>query len=148
MCDFGRSRLIAWLDDELGVAEAAAVKAHVEGCEECAREVRSIRRISGDLAEYARALAAPGRSKWRWAPVAAAAAVLFAAGIELTDVRAPEPPANFADPRVIQVAVPLEDLLPIGAAPPGAVIVGEVVLDVGGTPRSFRLEERDEPQGD
>lgn len=140
MCDFDRPRLIAWMDEELEAAEAARVKAHVEGCEECARRVHAVRRISGDVAEYARALAAPRRSKWRWAPVAAAAAVLFAAGIELTGVRAPEPVAPFADPRAIQVAVPLEDLLPIGAAPPGAVIVGEVVLDIGGTPREFRLE--------
>jgi hypothetical protein len=152
MCEIDRSQLIAWVDDELDSPRAALVESHVSGCAECQAHVRNIRELSAEVAEYAHALTAPPRPAWRWAPAAAAAAVLLATAFELGDVSGNRPlsitsaPA-YSDPHSVSVAVPLQDLLPIGAAPPGAVIVGEMVLDVGGTPRSFRLEGT-EPIGD
>lgn len=152
MCEMKRARLIAWIDGELDSAEAALVTAHVEACEVCSRDVRAIRALTGEIGEYARAVAAPRPARWRWAPAAAAAAIVFAAALKLISVPAPDGGAmvkapEFSDPRIVPVAVPIQDLLPIGAAPPGAVLVGEMVLDVGGTPRSFRLEGT-EPIGD
>ena len=152
MCELDRARLIAWIDDELEPPETDAVELHVRGCAECGGAIGAIRSLSADVAGYARALAAPPERKWRWFPAAAAAAVLFAAALQLTDTAAVQPPPVVSapaasDPRIVFVAVPLQDLLPIGAAPPGAVIVGEVVLDIGGAPRTFRLLGS-EPQGD
>lgn len=40
----------------------------------------------------------------------------------------------------LQVVIPLEEFLPIGAAPPGAVLVGNLTFDSGGLPHSLRLE--------
>jgi anti-sigma-K factor RskA len=152
MCDIQRSQLIAWVDDELDPSRSALIEAHVNHCAECQAQVRIIRDLTAGVAEYSRAMAEPRRPAWRWAPAAAAAAVLLAAAFELGDVSrdglrpTPSAPA-YSDPHSLPVALALEDLLPIGAAPPGAVIVGELVLDVGGTPRTFRLEGT-EPLGD
>jgi hypothetical protein len=82
MCNFS-GRLIAWMDHELGEAEAINVEWHVRQCAECRSAVRSYQEISGAfLTCYEAAMPAQRtRIPWIWAgvAVAAAAAILLAA---------------------------------------------------------------------
>jgi anti-sigma factor RsiW len=75
--------LIAWLDGELPLEEAAVVEQHVAGCAACRAHVSAYRRVSADLAAYFGTAPEPaarpaGRT---WLPVAAVAAVAAAIGI-------------------------------------------------------------------
>lgn len=180
MCDLSRSQLMAWVDDELDGHEASVVAEHVEGCSACRSEVIRIRSMSRDIAEYTHAAAGlTPRRNWRWVAVAAAAAVLLAAGLmwmrprpvepapvvarkvdapavripaRVEVVAAPKPrPVRRAvravTPRTperdspgVLVAIPIDQMLPVGAAPPGALLVGRMSFDVRGLPASFQVE--------
>lgn len=140
MCELARSRLIAWIDGELEGAEALAVSAHVESCPACQGEARAIRSLSRDIGEYARAVTArPRPASYKW--LAAAAVVVLSVG--LMWIRPEREPAvsetRPAHPGVL-VAVPLDEVLPVGAAPPGAMLVGYMDFDATGQPSSFRVQ--------
>src|ERR1700730_9392367 len=51
MCDFS-GKLIAWLDRELAVGEAAEVKRHLETCSNCRSEVETYKRITCEFDAY------------------------------------------------------------------------------------------------
>lgn len=82
MCNFS-GKLIAWMDHELGEAEATNVEWHVRRCAECRHAVRRYQEITGAFLDcYAAAMPAQRtRIPWIWAGVAgaAAAAMLLAA---------------------------------------------------------------------
>ena len=65
--------LVAWLDDELPVEEAAAVTLHVESCVDCRRRAHAYSAVSDGLMEYRTT------PKRRWVPIAAVAAGIAAA---------------------------------------------------------------------
>ncbi len=180
MCDINRWRLIAWVDGELPVGEASAVKEHIGECAECRNEVRRVQALSRDIEQYCAAMAPASHSPARWwIPVAAAALVLLAAGLISTSKRVPVPviiarapvlaspsPERAVDPiRItrpvrsrrhaprrtnpvkasagepgVLLVIPMDELLPVGAAPPGALLVGRLTLDAGGLPGRLRLE--------
>jgi Putative zinc-finger len=78
MCEFS-SKLIAWIDNELPEAEAAAMDHHITVCRECREQAVAFREVSDAFAVYARALPlGPARSPspWLLVPSAIAAAVL------------------------------------------------------------------------
>ncbi len=78
MCEFS-SKLIAWLDNELPEAEAAAVDHHITLCRECREQADEFREVSHAFAVYAKAVPpGPARSPnpWLLVPSAIAAAVL------------------------------------------------------------------------
>ena len=83
MCD-AENNLVAWLDGELPVEEAASVERHVLVCEECRGRIAAFRRVSESVDLYCDAVMAANVRPHvpRWAkPVlafaAAAAVVLF-----------------------------------------------------------------------
>lgn len=89
MCNFS-PKLVAWIDGELAVTEAADVTAdverHVQSCPECQRRVQSYEEVSRLVVQYCEAAAMqpdakPRRKPSRWVPAlsgaVAAAAVLF-----------------------------------------------------------------------
>jgi anti-sigma factor RsiW len=57
-CEWILERLDAFVDDDLGADERAAVAAHCAGCTDCAREMETARRIRDELRALP-ALAAP-----------------------------------------------------------------------------------------
>jgi hypothetical protein len=79
MCNFS-GKLIAWLDHELGEAEAVNVEWHVRRCAECRCAVNAYRQISGAfLGCYEAAVIVQRRRKmplWAWGAVAAAVILL------------------------------------------------------------------------
>jgi anti-sigma factor RsiW len=79
MCEFS-SKLIAWLDQELPEAEAAAMDQHVPICRECRAQADAFREVSHAFAAYTRAVPsfAAHSSRFRWLVPAAIAAAVFA----------------------------------------------------------------------
>jgi hypothetical protein len=78
MCEFS-SKLIAWLDNELPDAEAAAMDHHFNACGACREQADTFRGVSQAFAVYARAVpprAARSPRRWFLVPAAIAAAVL------------------------------------------------------------------------
>jgi hypothetical protein len=78
MCEFS-SKLIAWLDNELPEAAAAAMDQHLRACRECREQADAFREVSHAFAVYARAVPpVPARSpsSWLLVPSAIAAAAL------------------------------------------------------------------------
>lgn len=78
MCKFS-TKLIAWQDNELPDAEAAAMDQHVPACRECREQADAFREVSHAFAVYARAVptrAASSPRRWWLVPAAVAAAVL------------------------------------------------------------------------
>src|SRR6267154_4273617 len=83
MCD-AENNLVAWLDGELSVEQAASVERHVSVCEECRGRIAVFRRVSESVDLYCGAVTAANARPHvpRWAkPVlafgGAAAIVLF-----------------------------------------------------------------------
>ncbi len=185
MCDTMRSRLIAWIDGELENDESAAVADHVAQCWECAREVRNIRALSRDIAEFCvSSVGSKPRRYWIPAAIAAAAAIVLATGLVWTRVQQqtnvvttkqptrqsaapllvarnaatpdvppvkPAPARRRTPPRPaatvtevgkpgVTVVIPLDEVLPVGAAPPGALLVGNLTFDAGGQPSRIQLQ--------
>jgi anti-sigma factor RsiW len=199
MCDFSE-KLIAWLDGELSQEEAARIKQHLPGCEECAANV-------GRYCNASRAFKACCDTVWaaqlqrkrrRWAPVltGAIAAATALALMLLTHSRSrtapPALPSRLAaapaitarqaalpiggqavpasivrvnrrqgrpEPRVpanptaqfqdanwqraehsIRIAIPVDAVLPPGAAPEGMAFVGDVRFAADGTPQALVLQ--------
>jgi anti-sigma factor (TIGR02949 family) len=58
-CDEARARLGAYVDRELGAAEQAALREHVEGCAECGPEASALARLRDDIRRSAPAYRAP-----------------------------------------------------------------------------------------
>lgn len=78
MCEFS-SKLIAWIDNELPDAAAAAMDHHVPACRECRIQADAFRTVSRAFAVCARAVpprAARSPRRWLLVPAAIAAAVL------------------------------------------------------------------------
>ena len=85
MCDVS-GRLLAWMDGELAENDHAAVKQHVQTCEECKGRVAAYEDVSRRFGAYCNAVlrtstgmtaatTKPRRRISRWAPVLVAAAV-------------------------------------------------------------------------
>lgn len=95
MCD-AENNLVAWLDGELPVEEAASVERHVSVCEECRGRIAVFRRVSESADLYCDAVMAANARPHvrRWAkPVlafAAAAAIVLFVVVPRTSV--PPPP--------------------------------------------------------
>jgi anti-sigma factor RsiW len=76
-------KLVAWIDGELAVNEAADVARHVQGCGECQGRVAAYKEVSRLVVTYCDAAVAepkPRRKVLRWVPAlsgAVAAAVLL-----------------------------------------------------------------------
>jgi len=79
MCDFS-GKLIAWLDRELPLEEAAEVKRHVEACSECRSDVDAYKRVSNEFDAYCDEAIAPNarRGMPRWVPMVSAAGAVAA----------------------------------------------------------------------
>jgi len=84
MCNF-EGNLVAWLDGELMPGGATDVEKHLQGCAECRGLVERYEGVSRDFAAYyvvksqAQPVSASVRRIPRWAPYAAAAAILLVA---------------------------------------------------------------------
>src|ERR1700730_9131767 len=83
MCNFSGT-LIAWLDHELSVHEAADVERHIQVCAECRSDLDRYKQVTSAFEAYCDAAMTLkiDRRVPRWAPVlfgAAAAAALFLA---------------------------------------------------------------------
>ncbi len=95
MCEAERN-LVAWLDGELPVEEAASVKSHVEACEECRENVAALRRVSEDVDRYCETImAAKSRrraARWTVPTLAIAAAAAIALVVALPRNRIAPPP--------------------------------------------------------
>jgi len=72
------------------------------------------------------------------APVARPAAVAATHATGPHRVRRPPPREVQDEAPGVLVAVSLYELLPVGAAPPGAVLVGNLTFDAGGLPSGFQ----------
>jgi anti-sigma factor RsiW len=122
MCDFS-GRLIAWLDQELSLDEAADVKRHLQSCEDCQRDLDSYQRVTGAVQSLCDAtlVSTELRRLPRWVLLAGTAvAVTAAAALLLALPRAPieEPPvyptaavaaaANLLEPTPAPVDVPVK----------------------------------------
>jgi hypothetical protein len=81
MCEFS-GKLIAWMDREVGGAEAAEIELHVRACTECRNCVVGFERVSGAFEEYCEAVvrSEENRKAIRVEPIlwAAAAAIVLA----------------------------------------------------------------------
>ena len=95
MCD-AENYLVAWLDGELPVEEAASVERHVAVCQECRGRIAAFQRVSESVDLYCDAVMAANARRHvpRWAkPVlafAAAAAIVLFVVVPRTSV--PPPP--------------------------------------------------------
>ncbi len=148
MCDMNGPRLLAWMDGEIETGEAEVIAAHVRGCAECKASVARYRAISSDIVAYRDEVARRARRftvlRPSWSRAAAIAAVVLIAIVISRGLRDVSAGAEAADdvPRgapVIRVSVPIEDVLPAGAAPAGTRLQGELILAVDGAPVAIRL---------
>src|SRR5271166_2310557 len=82
MCNYS-TRLVSWMDGELGEHEAAEVRRHVGSCVECRERVSSYESVSRELGAYylastqVSAETAGHRKLPRWVPAAAGVAAAF-----------------------------------------------------------------------
>jgi anti-sigma factor RsiW len=155
MCEVNGRRLLAWMDGEMEGREGDEIAAHVRDCPECKAGVQQFRAISAEVVEYRDRIAHPGESQSsrgrQWIRAAAIAAVVLLAilisrGVSGVDRHsaASVPPdltdaAHGAPLTVIRVAVPIDEILPPGAAPAGISLQGDLVLAQDGTPVAIRL---------
>jgi hypothetical protein len=129
MCDFS-GKLIAWLDHELPVDEAAGLERHVEACEECRSSLDSYKQVTGAVEAYCdAALAVPARRGMpAWSvvlggAVVVAAAVAFLLAVPRASIRQPaiRPPAAAIAPAAKvfeQSPVPVKRIIRRHAAAP------------------------------
>jgi anti-sigma factor RsiW len=148
MCDMNGPRLLAWMDGEIETDEAELIAAHVHGCTECKASVARYRAISSAIIAYrdevARGVRRFTMCRPSWIRAAAIAAVVLIAIVISRGVRGVGAGAEASPdvPRaasVIRVSVPIEDVLPAGAAPAGIRLQGELILAVDGAPVAIRL---------
>lgn len=148
MCEVNGPRLLAWMDGEMEGREGEEIAAHVRGCAECNASLARFRAVSAEVADcrdqIARGRGPSGRREWiRIAAIAAVVllAILInwgAGGIQRRKAGAPYS-AREAPVTVIRVAVPIDEILPPGAAPAGISLQGDLVLAQDGTPVAIRL---------
>ncbi len=50
-------------------------------------------------------------------------------------------PIRFQEEPGVLVAIPIDQMLPVGAAPPGALLMGHMSFDAAGLPASFRVQK-------
>ena len=115
MCDFS-GKLIAWLDHELPVDEAAAVERHVESCSKCRNNVEAYKRVSTAFEAYCDESVAANvrREASRWLPVVSAAGVAAAAlALFLAWPRTPAHLPEFRPPQAAMSA----------SSDPGAIVL-------------------------
>ena len=99
-CD-DKERLVAYLYDEIGGTERAAIERHLATCASCAAEIEELRAVRVDLGRWqppdvelgfrvVRETAPAARAWWRppvWVPTALAAGLVLAVGAVLANVR-------------------------------------------------------------
>jgi Putative zinc-finger len=99
-CD-DKERLVAYLYDEIGDTERAAIQRHLATCASCADEIEELRAVRVDLGRWqppdvelgfrvVRETAPAARAWWRppvWVPTALAAGLVLAVGAGLANVR-------------------------------------------------------------
>ena len=155
MCEGNGPRLLAWMDREIVGREGEEIAAHVRDCAVCSASLERFRAVSTEVADYRDRILRRGerrRSRSReWIRVAAIAAVVLLAimisrgvgGIELRKPASVAPyPASSeggGPVTVIRVAVPIDEILPPGAAPAGINLQADLVVAVDGTPVAIRL---------
>ena len=155
MCEVNGPRLLAWLDGEVEGREGEEIAVHVRDCAECGARVQRFRAVSAAVVDYRDQIARRGERRisrsGEWVRVAAVAAVVLLAilisrgvgGIELHKAASTAPYAasseNGGPVTVIRVAVPMDEILPPGAAPAGISLQGELVVAQDGTPVAIRL---------
>jgi anti-sigma factor RsiW len=111
MCDFS-GRLVAWMDRELPVDEAAEVEWHVRDCSECRRRVDAYKKVSRAFVAHCDAvMEGTTRRRLRWvhvlASATAAAAVLFLVFQPASVKQIPVlPPVADASPAIILETAP------------------------------------------
>lgn len=108
MCEFS-GKLIAWLDRELPVDEAAEVERHLQGCSECRSGVDAFKRVSIEFDAYCDEVIAPDarRGMPRWVPVVSAAgAVAALVALFLIRPRTPAESPAFHSPQTTKVISP------------------------------------------
>lgn len=116
MCDFS-GRLIAWLDHELGEAEAADVERHVRACRDCRKCVTAYKGVSSTFEAYCEATMRAQERRGAahlatvvWGAAAAVAvavvAVLFAFPERRVEWLAVHGPVVAASPAVLAGGVP------------------------------------------
>jgi len=92
MCD-SQTKLIAWLDRELPLEEAAGVERHIEGCQECRTQLAAYEQASETFDSYCDAVVAKARRPHSgWVPVlatAVAATVIIILAVPRTHVAPP-----------------------------------------------------------
>jgi len=117
MCDL-QAKLVAWLDGELPVDEAAAVETHVRECRTCRSQMTAYEKVSRDFDRYCEAVFEAGteRRTLPWIPVlaTAAAAVIISFVIYYRTRVAPPAPAF---PPVVR-AQPAPIPMPVSVAGP------------------------------
>jgi anti-sigma factor RsiW len=99
-CD-DKERLVAYLYDEIGDVERAALERHLATCASCAAEIEELRAVRVDLGRWqppdvelgfrvVREAAPAARAWWRppvWVPTALAAGLVLAVGAGLANLR-------------------------------------------------------------
>ncbi len=131
MCDHSgklTGKLMAWLDRELPLAEAAEVEQHLAGCSECRSDAETYKRVSGEIDAYCDAAFASGgpRVAHRWVPAASAAgavAALLALFLAMPRTHF-QSPAIHAPQAMAQAAEQSSSQTSVGASP---VIVASAV---------------------
>jgi hypothetical protein len=139
------------MDGEIEGREGDEMAAHVRDCAECSASLQGFRAVSAGVMDYRdRFVQRPSRNR-EWLRVAAIAAVVLLAilisrgvgGIDRRDA-ASVPSYSANSPRgapvtVIRVAVPIDEILPQGAAPVGINLQADLVVAADGTPVAIRL---------
>ena len=143
-CNTGDLR--AYLDRELGPAEAARLEAHLETCAPCAAHLRELaeraERIYGMLGDLG-ALPAPARPRAvrRWPRRAAAGAIAACLALVFLAPR-PAPPAGTAQAARPFIALdnePIETGMVVRVAFGPNQVQADVIVAPDGRPRAYRL---------
>jgi anti-sigma factor RsiW len=116
MCDL-QTRLIAWLDHELPLDQAAEVESHVQACEECRTARESYQQVSRTFDAYCDALMAAKtrRGLPRWVPAMSGALLAITATVLLWTFQRPR-----IEPRPV--------VTPAATAAPVKVLAAESIV--------------------
>jgi hypothetical protein len=104
MCEFSET-LVAWLDRELPLDEAARLERHLHGCSECRQRIAAYEEVGTALAGYCDSvMAASAARRPGWSVLAGAAAV--AAGLLLLSLLPHTPVGRFEIPPPPRITPP------------------------------------------